>query len=279
MKKRSIAFIVAILVAPALFSIIVTIGWLWLTLFSFNSDDTGDVNNFILSTHQEANNNNEIGILRVAQFVIADDSKEDTTWRYVLVDEIKDCQDLKQSFPAVANSIDELNGTKLNVYKESTFLRLNPGEHVCFLINGVDVSSSELRIEENSTTYVINENDPSFSLTLIIAAITIVSLLIITAIISLIYKLYWFISTKKELVALGVEDIPSSWLLIIPFANLYYIYKYGESSQKLVGGNISGIIFVILSIFNIMEVNLNLIAIIVLQNKYNKFNDKQQIKS
>ena len=42
-----------------------------------------------------------------------------------------------------------------------------------------------------------------------------------------IYGLYWVVSTKKELNSLGAS-IPTAWLLIIPIANLYWIYKYCE---------------------------------------------------
>ena len=42
-----------------------------------------------------------------------------------------------------------------------------------------------------------------------------------------IYSLYWVVSTKNEINNLGAK-IPTAWLLIIPIANLYWIYKYCE---------------------------------------------------
>lgn len=42
-----------------------------------------------------------------------------------------------------------------------------------------------------------------------------------------IYALYWMVSTKRDINSLGAS-IPTSWLLIIPIANLYWIYKYCE---------------------------------------------------
>ena len=40
-----------------------------------------------------------------------------------------------------------------------------------------------------------------------------------------IYALYWMVSTKNEINSLGAK-IPTAWLLIVPIANLYWIYKY-----------------------------------------------------
>ncbi len=42
-----------------------------------------------------------------------------------------------------------------------------------------------------------------------------------------IYAIYWMVSTKNELNSLGAE-IPTGWLLIVPIANLYWVYKYCE---------------------------------------------------
>ena len=40
-----------------------------------------------------------------------------------------------------------------------------------------------------------------------------------------IYGLVWIVKSKRDLVALGAE-IPTSWLLLIPLANLYWNYKW-----------------------------------------------------
>jgi membrane protease YdiL (CAAX protease family) len=42
-----------------------------------------------------------------------------------------------------------------------------------------------------------------------------------------IYFIYWLVSTKNNLNELGAK-IPTAWLLIVPFANIYWIYKYSE---------------------------------------------------
>lgn len=40
-----------------------------------------------------------------------------------------------------------------------------------------------------------------------------------------IYAIFWFIWTKDEMNRLGA-DIPTGWLMIIPFANYYFYWKW-----------------------------------------------------
>jgi hypothetical protein len=40
-----------------------------------------------------------------------------------------------------------------------------------------------------------------------------------------LYGLIWHVKTKEEMVAHGA-DIPTAWLLIVPIANLYWIWKW-----------------------------------------------------
>ena len=48
-----------------------------------------------------------------------------------------------------------------------------------------------------------------------------------------IYGIYWMVSTKNELNKFGA-DIPTGWLIVVPIANIYWIYKYCEGfSEKL----------------------------------------------
>ena len=48
-----------------------------------------------------------------------------------------------------------------------------------------------------------------------------------------IYAIYWAVSTKNEINSLGA-NIPTGWLIIIPIANLYWIYKYSEGFAQYV---------------------------------------------
>jgi len=52
-----------------------------------------------------------------------------------------------------------------------------------------------------------------------------------------IYFIYWEISTKNEVNSEFKTDIPTGWLIIIPFANIYWLYKYTEAFVTKVKGD------------------------------------------
>ena len=50
-----------------------------------------------------------------------------------------------------------------------------------------------------------------------------------------VYGVVYYVKSKRDMNALGA-DIPTSWLLLVPFANIYYLYKYAEGYTKISGG-------------------------------------------
>lgn len=60
-----------------------------------------------------------------------------------------------------------------------------------------------------------------------------------------IYALYWCVSTKNEMNKLGAK-IPTALLLIIPIANLYWVYKYCEGFSTVVKKDNNAILWFIL---------------------------------
>jgi hypothetical protein len=54
-----------------------------------------------------------------------------------------------------------------------------------------------------------------------------------------IYGLIWLIKTKEEMNGQGAE-IPTGWLLIVPIANLWWIWKFSEGVGKVTRGDTSG---------------------------------------
>ena len=42
-----------------------------------------------------------------------------------------------------------------------------------------------------------------------------------------VYPIVWYVKSKRDMNSLGAQ-IPTSWLLIVPVANFYWIYKYCE---------------------------------------------------
>lgn len=46
-----------------------------------------------------------------------------------------------------------------------------------------------------------------------------------------IYFLYWTVSTKNDINSKG-GNIPTAWLLIVPIANIYWMYRYAEGFSE-----------------------------------------------
>lgn len=80
-----------------------------------------------------------------------------------------------------------------------------------------------------------------------------------------IYSIYWFVSTKGELVARGA-DIPTSWLIIVPFANFWYLWKWCEGAEHVTNSAVTSVLAFILILV------LGPIGQMVLQAKFNKLN-------
>lgn len=78
-----------------------------------------------------------------------------------------------------------------------------------------------------------------------------------------IYSIYWIVSTKNEFNRLGAS-IPTAWLLIIPIANLYWIYKYCEGFAQNVKKDNNTILWFILYLF------IGIIMPAIIQSELNK---------
>jgi hypothetical protein len=53
-----------------------------------------------------------------------------------------------------------------------------------------------------------------------------------------IYGIYWYVVTKKEMNSCGAT-IPTAWLLIIPFVNYYWLWKFSEGVATVTKGGMS----------------------------------------
>ncbi len=62
-----------------------------------------------------------------------------------------------------------------------------------------------------------------------------------------IYTIYWFVSTKNEMNEKGAT-IPTGWLIIIPIANLYWLYKYCEGFAIVIKKDNNALLWFILTI-------------------------------
>ena len=78
-----------------------------------------------------------------------------------------------------------------------------------------------------------------------------------------IYFLYWYVQTKVEINSLGAE-IPTAWLLIIPIANLYWMWKYYEGFAIQVKKDNNTILWFLLYFF------IGIIMPAIVQSELNK---------
>lgn len=60
-----------------------------------------------------------------------------------------------------------------------------------------------------------------------------------------IYGIVWEVKAKGEMVNQGA-DIPTSWLIIVPIANIYWLWKWSAGVEKVTGGQLSGVLAFVL---------------------------------
>ena len=79
-----------------------------------------------------------------------------------------------------------------------------------------------------------------------------------------IHSLYWIVSTKTEINELVAEKVPTAWLLIVPIANFYFLWKYAAGASAVTkGAQSQGLIFVLMLL-------LGPIGYAIVQSYYNK---------
>ncbi len=78
-----------------------------------------------------------------------------------------------------------------------------------------------------------------------------------------IYGIVWYVKTKGELNAKGAE-IPTAWLMIVPIANWFWLWKWSQGVEKVTGGSSSaGSTFVLMIL-------LGPIGAAIIQGAFNK---------
>ena len=95
-----------------------------------------------------------------------------------------------------------------------------------------------------------------------------VATVIILSIVTLgIYALVWTVKTKGEMVKAGA-DIPTSWLLIVPIASIYYFWKWSGGVEHVTGGKFSQVVSFLLMFM------LGIIGMAIIQSELNKAIDR-----
>jgi len=82
-----------------------------------------------------------------------------------------------------------------------------------------------------------------------------------------IYALYWHVATKSEMNETGA-DIPTAWLLLVPIANLYWIWKWCGGIEYITKEKMTAPVAFLLHAF------LPLIGMAILQDTMNKAIDR-----
>lgn len=91
----------------------------------------------------------------------------------------------------------------------------------------------------------------------------IVTFLLLSIVTLGIYALVWVWQTANEMKEKGA-DIPSPILIIVPIANIYFLWKYSGGVEKVTNGKLSQVISFLLFLA------LGLIGMLVIQDAFNK---------
>lgn len=97
---------------------------------------------------------------------------------------------------------------------------------------------------------------------------SVAAVIVLTFITFGIYSLYWYVKTKDEMVAQGAS-IPTGWLLIIPIANIYWMWKWSEGVEYVTRGKSSAAVSFLLVFL------LGLIGVAIIQATFNSLPDER----
>ena len=97
---------------------------------------------------------------------------------------------------------------------------------------------------------------------------SIAAVIILTIITFGIYAIVWHVKTKGEMVRAGA-DIPTAWLLIVPLASIYWMWKWAGGVQHVSGGKQSqATVFLLVFL-------LSVIGMAIVQSELNTAVDRQ----
>jgi hypothetical protein len=100
---------------------------------------------------------------------------------------------------------------------------------------------------------------------------SVVSVIVLSIITFGIYMLVWMVKTKNEMVRQGA-DIPTAWLLIVPIANLYWLWKFAGGVEHVTQGKQSQVMAFILMV--VANNFIPLLGTAIIQAELNKAVDR-----
>lgn len=81
-----------------------------------------------------------------------------------------------------------------------------------------------------------------------------------------LYKIYWLAVTRGQLKAAGA-DIPTTWLIIVPLVNIWWLWKFSVGYEKVSKRQLSApIVFIILWLLDFLSAG-------ILQYELNELNN------
>ena len=87
-----------------------------------------------------------------------------------------------------------------------------------------------------------------------------------------IYLIVWRIKTKREMNNLGC-NIPTSWLMIVPLANIWWLWEYSAGVEKVTNGKYSqAVAFLLLAL-------IPLVGDSIMQDAFNNVNQVSQVSA
>ncbi len=92
---------------------------------------------------------------------------------------------------------------------------------------------------------------------------SVASVIILTLITFGIYAIVWFVKSKDEMVKQGA-DIPTAWLMLVPIASIYWMWKWAGGVEHVTKGKSAQAINFILVFL------LGLIGMAIIQSTFNK---------
>lgn len=90
-----------------------------------------------------------------------------------------------------------------------------------------------------------------------------ITIILLTIITFGIYSIIWFVKTKNEMVGKGAK-IPTAWLLIVPIANIYWLFKWAEGVELVTNKELTATPSFLLVFF------LGILGGAFVQSKFNK---------
>lgn len=71
-----------------------------------------------------------------------------------------------------------------------------------------------------------------------------------------IYSIYWMVKTKGEMNAKGAQ-IPTAWLIIVPFVNIWWLWKYSEGVDLVTNRQLTTVIsFILLLVLDLIGLGI-----------------------